>query len=1087
MPQRRLFVSDSFAVLQAAFVTAVQAVKNADPLMPLTVLIPNDLLGLRLRRAVAQAGAGHLGLSAYTLSDFAWAIAADTLAQEGWQPLLPHAAFLIMSKVLREEETNHYFAPLAAQPRFPRVLLETIADLKQAGVHPQDLHTFSTQAQLTGTYRHKVDSLSALYERYMRFSTEHSLYDEADLLGRATTLLTSLQETVPLFLYGCFDLSPLQRRLLAAAFQERDVLVFFSWREGAAYEHATPTLTWLTGLGLQYTPLAGIPGPESDLAHMQRWLFEDRPSHARRGARASLQETSSSLSARAPETSQHSWQPDNSLVVISAPNQSREVREICRTIVTLVRNEGLRFHDIAILLQDPATYGPLLAQTLTGFTIPYVLSTGVPLIQTRAGQSVHLLCQVVAEEYARSRLCEFLAVADPPFAELLGDLSRYVRLDRWQAFSLEAGIVRGATEWQERLLRLAGNLAGTEAERTEVLPDEDRPVLHAFVAFMQGFLATCEQMPRVNTFSGWAEHTLRLLRMYVAATSHTAEVEEELIRLGSLDVIGEPISAQEWCKNVAAALTAARRELSPDRGTSENEEGVWIGDLRAAQGMQFRAVIVPGVNEGSLPRTARQDPVLLDAERQHLGEILLRQLPQRGRRDEEQRLLFTLTTQSATERLILTYPRFRQDGGYTQVPSPYLFRITETFSADADLEQWTVHVPALPFHAGSPQTAMDVIEFHFASVEQALTTDSSVPLGYLPAITPFLSRAFHMAQQRWDTPTLTVFDGIIEDSATRALLHRYLFPTETVLSASALETYARCPFRYFLSAILGLTPQEKPEHTSPISPRDRGALLHDILSDFFTRLRETGQFPLADQDYSALMSLLIQVTEQRCQVFAGTKATGFPLMWELEQERLHERLAVLLRQECDARDGFLPTAFEAHFGMETADKGHPFFPQSPVRFFLENGEEIGLRGRIDRIDLLVAHQRARIYDYKTGKPVRGRFAGGTALQLPLYLFAARTLRPDLLWESAEYLYIDHPNRKPNPLFTDGTWAESLATLRTIVTMLVQGIQSGCFAATPSSCHSCPFPTICGRQAEFFAAGKLNDPRLDPLRQVGAVP
>jgi hypothetical protein len=40
MPQQRLFVSDSFAVLQDAFVTAVRALKGADPLAPLVVLAP---------------------------------------------------------------------------------------------------------------------------------------------------------------------------------------------------------------------------------------------------------------------------------------------------------------------------------------------------------------------------------------------------------------------------------------------------------------------------------------------------------------------------------------------------------------------------------------------------------------------------------------------------------------------------------------------------------------------------------------------------------------------------------------------------------------------------------------------------------------------------------------------------------------------------------------------------------------------------------------------------------------------------------------------------------------------------------------
>ncbi len=59
-------------------------------------------------------------------------------------------------------------------------------------------------------------------------------------------------------------------------------------------------------------------------------------------------------------------------------------------------------------------------------------------------------------------------------------------------------------------------------------------------------------------------------------------------------------------------------------------------------------------------------------------------------------------------------------------------------------------------------------------------------------------------------------------------------------------------------------------------------------------------------------------------------------------------------------------------------------------------------------------------------------------------------------------------------------------LRQVVTALVQGIRSGCFASTPDSCYPCPFPLICGAQAETRAARKQHDPRLDPLRRVRAI-
>ncbi|HKA53779.1 MAG TPA: PD-(D/E)XK nuclease family protein [Candidatus Binatia bacterium] len=1059
MPQQRLFVSDSFAVLQDAFVTAVQALKGADPLAPLVVLAPGQPLALHLGRAVARAGRGHVGLQVFTPGDFARAMAENVFLQEGQRPLPTFTAQRIVKHLLGEVEPGNYFAPLAAQPGFPRTLLSTIADLKQAGVRPQQLRMFLDRAPQGEMSRHKLDSLATLYERYTRFLAGHGFYDGEDVLERAAALLEARPPASPLFLYGFYDFTPLQRRLIAAGHEKRDMLAFFPWRAGSAYEYATPALTWLRGLGLQYTPLAVTDGQDNALARVRRHVFEDRPPR---------------LAAAAPKS-------DRSLTLISAPTEGREAREIARVILQLVRDHGLRFHEIAVLPRDAATYGPLLSETLTGLGIPCHLAGGLPLIRTPAGQSLHLLCQVLTGNYTRSRVIEFLSVADPPFAILLGDLAEYARPAQWEALSVEAGIVRGAEEWRQRLARL---LADRGQNPPEGAGAEDLHVLRAFAAFMEGFVTASESLPRADTWRGWAGQTLRLLRAYVSPTAHTAEVEEALTRLGQLDPLDQPVSLEEWSRTVAAALTAAG-----EVGAGE-KAGVYISDPAAAGGVRFRAVIVPGLVEGGFPKTVRQDPVLLDSERQYLAEVLESDLPQRRRLGEEERLLFALVTQGAAERLVLTFPRLGQAGGHPLVPSAYLLQVVEALSGRvislAELEEWCVRVPLAPFSSGPPGRAVDAVEFHLASVEQALLTGDSTPLGHLPAIAPFFPRALHAAHQRWDVPRLTAFDGLIEDEPARAVLHGHLFPGEETLSASALESYARCPFRYFLGAALGLTQQEDPEQVLTLHPRDRGALLHDVLQDFFSRLRQTARLPVAAQDRAALQALLRQVAEEHFRTFARSKATGFPLLWELEQERLYERLALLLEREYKTASDFLPTAFEAYFGADAPADAEAFFPPAPVRFALDTGEHIGLHGRVDRIDLAAGCGRARLLDYKTGKPVHGRFAGGTALQLPLYLFAARTLRPDLEWVAAEYVAVGQTGGSGGASpFTADTWPESLAALRQIVTALVRGMRSGCFFATPDSCYPCPFPLICGGQSEARAARKQGDPRLDLLRQVKA--
>lgn len=1065
MPQQRLFVSASFAVLQDAFVTAVQTLKAADPLIPLTILVPTDLLATHLRRAVASAGQGHLGLYACTLIDFVREVAEDSFAHEGRRPLLSPAATLFVKKLLDETNKDNYFAPLGRQPGFFRSLLATMTDLKQALIRPQDLRMFSDQAHLTGTYRHKIESLRALYEGYTNFLEAHLLYDNEDLLERAASLGGDQAETAPLFLYGFSDLTPLQRRCIEAVVKGCGALVFFPWRSGSAYENATPLLGWFTSLGFQYTALTTTTTTNSNLARLQTRLFE-------------------SVSLWSVES--HS-QLDDSVILISAPGESREAREVGRAILDLVREENLHFDEIAVLVRDPVTYGPLLCETLMGLGIPCVFSKGLPLLQTHAGQSLVLLCQALAEDYSRTRMMEFLHVAHPPFVELLGEGAAYAHPARWDTLSLKAGIVRGAAEWRERLSRLRIGGGQRSTEDTPFPDTTNQQVLEALIVFMERFVSASENLPPVNTWRGWTEQALILFSTYVSSSLYTDQVIAVLTRLGRLDLFDERLSLQEWLRVVVETLQTTA--TMPIHG--EPLHGVFIGDLYAARGVPFRVVIIPGLIEGQFPRTIRQDPLLLDAERQHIGEVLLCDLRQRSRLSEEEKLTFAVATQSATERLILTYSRQDQASGRTQLPSSYALRVVEAMSGQiaspADLKEWSVQVPLSPLYAGPPHKALDALEFHLASVEQVRARGDAMPLGYLPTSTPFFSRAFNAVHQRWDLSRLTPFDGMIEDKTVNAVLNRYLFPVGMRLSASALETYARCPFRYFLITVLGLFPQEDPAQLQTINPRDRGTLLHVILHDFFTRLRQENRLPVTAQDQQELGCLLRQVANEHFQAFANAKATGLSLLWELEQERMHEQLALLLKGEYEGDQTFSPATFEAHFGVEEGSTAETFFPPGPVRFAVNDGEEIALHGCIDRIDVSADGQRARVIDYKSGKPIRGRFAGGTALQLPLYLLAARLLRPDLHWVSAEYAYINHLHTESPSRFPLETWDDTLTSLRVIVEALIRGMREGCFTPTPDSCRPCPFSLICGSQVEAHAARKKNDTRLDFLRQVRTSP
>jgi len=1070
MSHKRVFVSDSLAVLQEACIPAIQTLKAADPLTALTVIVPNDLLGTQLSQEVVWAGDGYIGLRFVTLVDFAAGIADGALAQAGQQRVSDVAAARIVRNLMQAMPGTG-FPELAQQPRLPQFFVETMTELKQAGIRPHQLQTFGAQISPQATmYRDKMRDLFHLYDRYTDFLAEHQLVDDADLFTVSAEVAETVFSDGPLLLYGCIALTAVQRRLIEIVFTQHDGLIFLPWRPGSAYESVTPVLTWLMGLGFQYAALAHLETLPRDLARVATRLFE-----------RTWEQTKTKTSQG--ERHDASASADSSVHIISAPDQTREAREIARTIFGLVREQDYTFDEIGVLLREPATYAPLLVETFASLGIPYTLADGLPLLQTRAGKAVQALCLILAEDFPRQRVCEFLWIVRDSFPARLGEAVSDADLAQWEALTVEAGIVRGAQEWRIRLAALEEDYQQGERGREA----DTLLILRTFIRFMRRFLSDAAEILVQQTWTGWIKHFLQVCQSYVPWTADDMQsdglhIEEALRGQDYLFQSNGAAQTEAWVDSVCVILSQARQ-----RQNVVHSDGVFLSDLKQAWGRSFRAVIIPGLVEELLATQPYRDPILHDADRQHLAEVLSTEVPLRRQKAEHEQLLFTLATQSAQDVLLLTYPRSIR--GATRGPSPFLLQIVSALSgrqaALADLEKRSQWVSSDPLDGISPQNVLDALELHLMCVERAKSTGSPQPVEYGLQTLPFFAPAARAMFQRLEMPQLTAFDGLIETEAVQTTLRQHLFPHGLRLSASALESYARCPFRYFLSVVLDLTPWEEPGHIMTILPRDRGVLLHDILYDFFSQLRRADRLPLATQSFPELQALLRHVSEEHFSRFARIRPVGLPLLWEMEREQMSRRLQAFLKR--DYREvSFCPEAFEVQFGLgdeETAKAAPYFFPSQSIPFTLDTGEDVQLRGRIDRVD--VDHERncARILDYKTGKAPSGCFAGGTALQLSLYLFAAQYLRPDLTWVSSEYTSVDGSARTQKSVFPMETLTSTLGTLRTIVTRLAEGISSGRFFLAPDSCMPCAFPQICAAHGLIRAGEKLQDQRTAAWRWI----
>ena len=318
---------------------------------------------------------------------------------------------------------------------------------------------------------------------------------------------------------------------------------------------------------------------------------------------------------------------------------------------------------------------------------------------------------------------------------------------------------------------------------------------------------------------------------------------------------------------------------------------------------------------------------------------------------------------------------------------------------------------------------------------------------------------------------------------------------EKPISSSRLESWAKCPRRYFFEQLLGLGEIDKPEEIAELSAMDKGNLFHQILEDFIGQSLPGQPHAFDDPEYqwtNADRERLMVIAQKHYDEYERLGRTGRPVLWEIKKEETNAELDEFLRHDDDMRmqRRSLPHDVEMAFGLPDRSGEH----QPPAEVTLADGRTIRLRGFIDRLDVRTGDGVPVVHDYKTGgnkgqtqrdfdaDPV----LGGTKLQLGVYAEAARQ-RFGTDEAQAYYWFTSARGRFARvgyPWTTDRS-ERFVGAVETIV----DGIERGDFPPNPGeydtffadfrNCGFCPFTRICPTDrsdelANAIASGRLVD-------------
>jgi len=197
------------------------------------------------------------------------------------------------------------------------------------------------------------------------------------------------------------------------------------------------------------------------------------------------------------------------------------------------------------------------------------------------------------------------------------------------------------------------------------------------------------------------------------------------------------------------------------------------------------------------------------------------------------------------------------------------------------------------------------------------------------------------------------------------------------LSASRLDTFARCRFAYLMQYGLHLQAPGEPDFDALAF----GTFVHAVLERTTQAAAARGGFPqLTDAEVTALAEGFIEDYRRENERNLAGRDARFAYLFHRHSR---EALAVVRELAAELRvSDFTPCAFELRFARDGQ------IPPIPVRGQQARGE---LGGAIDRVDhwQLGETDYIRVVDYKTGKKSfdYADVYHGAGLQMLLYLFA----------------------------------------------------------------------------------------------------
>lgn len=618
-----------------------------------------------------------------------------------------------------------------------------------------------------------------------------------------------------------------------------------------------------------------------------------------------------------------------------AENQYNEVEYVATNIVKLVRNNGYKFSDIAVICNNIDTYSSLCKAIFDEYDIPVFIDDKKDITQNILIKYLMSILEIYSKSFSYDSVFNYIKTG------LVG----VENINELENYCLKWGI-QGKKFYKDTW----------NFEEKDNFVDEQKLVF-------EPLLKLKEDLNKEKNAKNISKILYNFLVEQLVKQEGKVEFNQENEDAWNLivDVLAEisnlfgdkKLSFDEYLKVLKTGMST--KELGQIPSGNDN---VTVGDVNRSKTHKVKAVFIIGVNDGVFPSNSDSEGFLNDKDRANLKEENFELAKGTREKMYEENFNIYKAFSTAEEKLFISYASSDTDGKPLRksLIISKLRRIFPELKEDCELNDEVL-----------------TKKITFEKLLNNIDSDEwkEVLYWYKKYEPEKLERA--LAGLKYSN----IPDDINEKNINK------LYGNNLKTSVSKLENYSSCPFSYYLTYGLKLSEKDKLE----IKPIDTGSFMHDVIDRFFKTIMQDSEIKnsgIGVLDDDRIKSIIDEIVNDKLHISNKFNQTA---KFRTLVKRLERVVFISIKYIVESLKN---SEFEV-LGTEIAFDTRESAKYPPIEMDLENGKKVSIIGKIDRVDIakMPDGKYIRIIDYKSSaKDIElNKFVAGLQLQLITYVDA----------------------------------------------------------------------------------------------------